>query len=263
MGFEAIADQLISLTRTLSEQDHANRPKPIGKITWRELPEIYPVQSDLNSRARELVQQLNEALTDANWNPKQPINEAFSDEEWTFGTAETIRAPIREIHGGFLEPTRRVPLVAQLPQQVVYFLITIEEGSDYLERETHGMGWHYHYLDWKERRSNVVLSWDTRWTNLVPQTKPPQTRGLFVEEHGEKTNADFTAKPWLWGLNKRKTMYEACSPDLVTWPIESFKCAANKSEVVYPLTSSLTPHPSSVTGLSTGAVRSKAKRRRY
>jgi hypothetical protein len=156
-----------------------------------------------------------------------------------------------------------MPMIRQVPDLVARFLISIDGGEEFLDREHHdAVGWHYHYLNWRKDRSNVVLCWDTRWTLPAAETPPPtKRRGLFVEEHGEKSNADFSAKPWLWGPTKRETMYNACSPDLQRWPIGAFRCASNKSDVVYPPSAKLTPHHSAVAAKGTHKP-NKARRAR-
>ena len=139
-------------------------------------------------------------------------------------------------------PRRKLPVLRRIPDEVALYLIAIDEGEEYLKRENHGMGYHYHYLNWRKDRSNVILSWDTRWKEPDPHTNPPNICPLFVEPHGEVGNANFKAKPWLWREKKRKSIYDACSPDLAKWPIGAFKCPSNNSEIVYPPGSALTPH---------------------
>jgi hypothetical protein len=212
--------------------------------------------------AERLLDELDNALANAGGNPDGPVSAGPDDTHWTLGSAMTIRRGRRTIHRGFLQPVRRFPILSRVPDRVVFYLITLDGGEDYLKREAHsGVGWHYHYLDWREDRSNVVLCWDTRWEASQPQTKLIVQRGLFVEPHGEKDNAAFEAKPWLWGPHKRQTMHEACAPDLNTWRIKEFRCASNKSSVVYPPTAVLTPHPSSSLGKSAGKS-AAAKRKR-
>lgn len=70
---------------------------------------------------------------------------------------------------------------------------------------------------------------------------PPVRRGLFVEKHAEKGKA-FKAKPWKWGPKKRETMYQVCAADLQKRQITEYRCAANKSNLVYPPGTKLTPH---------------------
>ena len=80
---------------------------------------------------------------------------------------------------------------------VLYLLRVLPDGEDALEREKHGvgngMGWHYHYLDRRRRRFDVILSWDTRWDDPDPDALRP----LFVEPHAEG-KAEFHARPDRW-----------------------------------------------------------------
>lgn len=214
--------------------------------------------------AQAMVEELREALAATDWTPDLSDIPPGSHGRWSLGEVMIFRGFEREILRGLLIPQRKVPILRRIPDYVALFLITIDNGEDYLKRETHGMGLHYHYHNWRKDRSNVVLSWDTRWPEPNPQTKPPAQRALFVEPHGEKKNADFQAKPWLWGEKKRKSIYEACAPDLVKWPIDEFKCAADKSEVVHPPGRALTPHPTAITAaaVSKAAVNAKTIRKR-
>lgn len=207
---------------------------------------------------------MHEVLDEEQWDPDVSAIPESARNTWTFGTAVTFRGTPKSILRGFLQPVQLEPLVRRLPDRVALFLITLDGADDYLDRESHGMGKHYHYLDWREQRSNVVLCWDTRWRAPDPQTRPPTLRGLFVEAHGEKSNADFVARPDLWGARKRASMHEACLPDLAKWPIEEFRCAANKSEIVHPPGSSLTPHPHAVAAAAAKVAASGkwAKKRR-
>jgi hypothetical protein len=154
---------------------------------------------------------------------------------------------------------QRVPILSRVADQIALYLISIDNGEDYLDRETHGMGLHYHYLNWHKERSNVILSWDTRWKAPEPQPKPPILRALFVEPHGEKNNAAFVAKPHLWGTQKRASFYDACVPDLSKWPIKEFKCAANKSMIVHQPGRTLTPHPDAIPTVVAKAAASAKK----
>lgn len=227
------------------------------------LHEKYDLSNPLIHYAKQLVRQLDGALAEAGWKPDMPTPELFSDERWVFGTAVTLKGRQREIYRGFLEPVRSIPILNQVPDRVALYLITVEEGEDYLIRENHShIGWHYHYLDQDKRRSNVVLCWDTRWKEPVPQSKLPKLRGLFVEKHAEKGKS-FTARPDEWGERKRETMYAACREDLLSRKkIEEYRCAANKSEPVYPPGAMLTPHPSSIAGGMTNSGGKPRKRRR-
>jgi hypothetical protein len=215
--------------------------------------------------AQTMIEALRGALAETDWEPNLSDISPAERDRWSFGEALTLRGFEREILRGLLVPQRKVPILRRVPDDVALFLLTIDDGEDYLKRETHGMGWHYHYHNWRKDRSNVILSWDTRWSEPNPQTKPPTQRALFVEPHGEKNNADFEAKPWLWGEKKRKSIYEACVPDLSRWPIGEFKCAADKSEVVHPPGRTLTPHPAGIAAAiqkASASARTIKKRRR-
>jgi hypothetical protein len=214
--------------------------------------------------AEQMLDELQEALSGADWAPEVPDVPMSERDHWTFGTAMIIKGVPRAIHGGFLQPLRLIPILTRVPERVALYLITIDEGEYYLDKEHGVVGWHYHYLDWRKHRSDVVLCWDTRWNAPNPPPKPPARRGLFVEKHAEK-GKPFEAKPWKWGPRKRETMYDVCSADLRNRQIEEYRCAANKSEPVYPPGATLTPHPSSTVVApvkASGTSGRKGKKRR-
>lgn len=206
----------------------------------------FDVREQLQDPAEIMIGELSEALSQTDWEPDLSDIPQAERDRWTFGEAVIFRGFEREILRGSLLPTRKIPILRGIQDNIALFLIAIDDGESYLERENHNMGWHYHYQNWRKDRSNVILSWDTRWEVPNPPTKPPTLRGLFVEPHGEKTNADFIARPALWGSKKRLSMYEACAPDLRRWAIGEFKCASNNSDVVYPPSGRLTPHPAAI-----------------
>jgi hypothetical protein len=225
----------------------------------------FGIQERYRSPAQTIIEELRRALEKTDWDPDLTDIRPDDRGRWALGDAMIVRTVEREILRGLLVPKRNVPILRRIPDHIALFLISIDDGEDYLKRETHGMGWHYHYHNWRKDRSNVILSWDTRWPEPNPQTKPPTRRALFVEPHGEKNNADFEAKPWLWGEKKRQSMYNACAPDLVRWPISEFKCAADKSEVVHPPGRTLTPHPAAIAAAvqkAADSAKSIKKRRR-
>ncbi len=212
--------------------------------------------------AKEMLAELQAALTGADWEPEAPSTLNSEQGHWKFGTAMTVRTSPRPIHRGFLQPLTRVSILANVPDHVAMYLITITDGEEYLKRERHDViGWHYHYLNDHKIRSDVVLCWDTRWNAPDPQTKSSARRGLFVEKHAEKGKR-FIAKPHLWGSQKRNTMYDACLADLKKRKITEYRCAANKSELVYPPGASLTPHSAAFATALKAAVTKNRKSRK-
>lgn len=239
MDVRRLAARLLSLAVEGEPIDIEVRSDFFSDEEDQHLMEMHGVVQTLVGPAEQLVYGLQQELSASGWLPDNSSAESGQD-NWTFGTALTFRRTRQRIHGGYMQPIRRVPILKRVPEQVVLYLLTVDRGEDYLERETHGMGWHYHYLDWKERRSDVILSWDTRWSEPAAQTKRAARRGLFSERHAEKGKG-FQAKPWLWGPRKRLSVYEACAADLARRKIEEYRCAADKAEVVYPADAILTP----------------------
>jgi len=209
--------------------------EPCGDGEWRPLPDPIHVERMLNPPISETLGALQQLLKEAAYVPKTSKYQLPPDEFWTLGSM-THTFPIRTIHGGFVEPARRVPIVPRVPEDVVAFLLELPGERDFLERERHNqVGWHYHYLDFKQRRSNVVLCWDTRADRRIDKPHP-----LFQERQGEG-HAEFPARPDLWGLTRKQSMHEICALDLCTWPLSTFRCASAKAGPVWPLSAKLTP----------------------
>jgi len=188
--------------------------------------------SDIRNNVEKLLGELaglDKELAEANYD--ETVSALKSDEVWTLGSVRHAYET-REIHLGFIEPIFSEPILPRLSERVIAFLIEIEGYDDFLKREHHAhFGWHYHYLDRKKRRSNVILCWDIKTSNTP--------RPLFYEGHGEGSY-DFPAKPHLWGEPKRKSMYDACAHELPNWKLETFKMASKDSEAVWPLGAALT-----------------------
>ena len=183
----------------------------------------------------EIVDSLDRTLAGAGYGMKSTKHDLPLGEFWTFGSV-ILNFPIRAIHGGFVEPLMRAPIIAHVPETVVAFLLEIPRERDLLDRERHNqVGWHYHYLDFKRARSDIVLCWDTHVVRQKGRDHP-----LFQETHG-KGHAAFTARPDLWGPTKKKSMHYACAPDLDTWPLNDFRCASAKAGPVWPVSAILRP----------------------
>lgn len=243
------------LRNTLAEHHNSeftDRPEQRGESEWQPLPDASRFEPTPAMRHLErIIQGLAKPLADVGDSARLPEQVLPPDEYWTLGSV-TRSFPIRGIHLGFLEPVHRVPVVSHIPETVVAYLLTIPGDRDLLKREHHNqVGWHYHYLDFNRRRSDVVLCWDTRAVYAKGKILP-----LFQESHG-KGRSDFPARPDLWGDAKKQSMHQVCAPDLDRWPIGEFRCASGKAGPVWPLSARLTPMPAQPqpTKLSTARAR--------
>jgi hypothetical protein len=209
---------------------------PIGDGKWQPLPDPAPFERvPVLQPFGAIVDTLNQILTEAGYGMDPSKYRLPPSEFWTLGSM-TITYPIRAIYRGYVEAVLRVPIIPRVPEPLVAFLLEIPGERDLLKREHHDqVGWHYHYLDFKKARSNVVLCWDTHAVRQAGKDHP-----LFQETHGE-SHADFTARPDLWGPPKKRSMHNACAPDLDTWSLGTFRCASAKAGPVWPLSAKLTP----------------------
>lgn len=231
--------------------------KPLQE--WQRLA-LPPIKQRNVQQFDALVKKLANILADAGWNSKRSeVNSKtllLPGQFWSVGVT-TTHFHLRPIHGGFLEPVLRVPVLSEVPEIVIDFLISLPD-DDYLDREHHDfVGWHYHYLTWREERTNIVLCWDTR----APQHPNNRSHPLFHEEHGEG-HVFRKARPDLWGDWKCKTMHDSCYPDLSDWKLSEFRCASSKASPVWPKTATLTPIPKPPTASVKHASKKHRKRRR-
>jgi hypothetical protein len=253
------ADRLLSALRQVRHTESNRLGEPRGSGEWQPLPNPFVLDGTSTSNvgsARRIVDELAQILDKAGYQMRPPEPEYVYGETWSLGSITLATAPVRPIHLGYIEPALRIRVVEYVPDNVVAFLLEIPGGRDFLEREQHGpIGWHYHYLDSKRARSNIVLCWDTR----VPHQKGT-AHPLFQESHGEG-HAEFTARPDLWGTTKKQSMHRVCTPDLGKWPLNTFRCASAKAQPVWPQNAKLTPIPSTNAGSTPFPAQSKRKRK--
>lgn len=249
-----IRERVMTMREEAARWDNEERrewpPRP------REHQDIYFSPPDLGW-LNTAIGELDAALENEGFVGQPPA--LGEDEFWSLG-ATTVRFEPTEFHRGYIQALVRIPFAVPLSDRVVAF-ISIADG-DWLERETHNMGYHYHYLDRNKRRSNVILCWDTRAPRPDDLDKNAvcDWRPLFWEHHGEG-HAKFEARPERWGQFKRETAFAACRRDLRRgWPITAFKPASNDAQPLYPPGSTLTPR-TSATPVTTSA-KPKAKKAR-
>ncbi|WP_213286006.1 hypothetical protein [Bradyrhizobium sp. sGM-13] len=228
MRAREVADWLHS---ALLEYQNSELESPVESFDddrWRPLPSSIALQEGLQPFG-EIVGALHRALREAEYSAELSTAKLPDGQFWTIGSRTNV-FPIREMYRGFVEPVLRRPIIPRLPDTVVAYLIAISGDRDVLKRERHNqVGWHYHYLNYKKERSNLVLCWDTHAVRQTGVDHP-----LFQETHGEG-HAVFPARPDLWGVTKKKSIHIACAPDLDRWPLHTFRCASAKAGPVWPL----------------------------
>ena len=154
------------------------------------------------------------------------------------GSEFEVQAP-REILRGFVVPVREVPIVVEITSRMLAF-INIAGEKDMLDRHL-DQGIHYHYALANRTHTTTMICWDTRWKRDTSQKPSNDVRPIFHELHGLGAKQKH-ARPDLWGRAKRESIWNACEPDLRTWPdIKAFRCASNNASPVWPTNSVLTP----------------------
>jgi hypothetical protein len=134
---------------------------------------------------------------------------------------------------GYIEHVETVR-IKQYP--FVTYFIAVHGLRDKLDRDHHGVvGWHYHYCDKKGRRSDTMLSFDTKQQLQVKTVDAValSSNPLFWERHSE-SNAKFSARAELWGVGKRESVYDAVMPDLKKWGPTDFRRPADDASAVWP-----------------------------
>lgn len=154
---------------------------------------------------------------------------AVRDDRWSLG-AEEIRGPLIPFLRGSLEPIHRVVVAPDLPENVFALFLTIPGLKELLKREIHGhWGYHYHYLDAQERRSDTLLTFDRK---LIKLRDGQQVKVVTWERHSEASH--FAARATTWGAKKRKSLHEACVADSAKRNLNDFKKPAKDAEVLWP-----------------------------
>lgn len=110
-----------------------------------------------------------------------------------------------------LELRRRGDLLIRFARVVSFLTSAGTQG--WLDRENHGMGYHFRYLTLRDLvRTNVLLTFDRR------ELSPPDT--LYWEHHGQGMRV---AEPSKWGRARTRAVYDAAKPSLSKPGKTSFK----------------------------------------
>jgi hypothetical protein len=184
---------------------------------------IASIEESAGDIARRCDQPWRRVRTDGGGGKQEGVGRGV----WTLGTVEFLveKRPIRR---GAVELRRTEALAPDLPDAVVEYLVTVPGTRDHLAREIHGhWGYHYHYLDHRNRRSDTLLTFDRDSpTGIMPT--------LCWERHAE--GQKFKARAAQWGTDKRESVYSACRPDTLRFSLADFKHPASDAEEVWPLT---------------------------
>jgi hypothetical protein len=233
MEANRLAKQLLTLDRQARDRQF-EQLEAHGNGEWAPLSDTTPSReggAGTANGAIELLGQLDVVLRREGYD-KMLSRGTPSGEPVVVVDRFLITHQIRSILRGFIQPVVLIPTFQVVSERVFHFIRSLPGGDDYLVGEMHH-GIHYHYLDSKHRRSNVILCWD----NHADVDENPYP--LFWERHGEG-KAGFKARSERWVLEKRVSMHTACLPDLETWPLKAFRCASNKAQPLWPIGTTLT-----------------------
>jgi hypothetical protein len=145
---------------------------------------------------------------------------------WSLGTV-ILQIEARPILRGNIEFRETLQIAPALTDRMVAFLMKVPGTRDQIIREIHGhWGYHYHYLDETNRRSDTLLTFDQ---NSSSQANPT----LSWERHADGDK--FKARAQKWCDDKRESVYGVCFPDTKRWALSVFKRPASNAEPVWPL----------------------------
>lgn len=234
--------QILKDSKNLLEQKNIKRSLVLGsveeKLSQRKFKRTEPlfIAKEFEEEARHLVVSIEDTILnisgclDQEWH-KLKIesdfreNRDFDEPVWSLGSV-VYRLDRRPILRGNIELCKTELIGTNIPEALVQFFITIKGTRDQLTRESHGhWGYHYHYIDDKKRRSDTLLTFDHRASNVQGPT-------LCWERHAE--GQKFKARADQWGTEKRKSVYSACIPDTVRFNLKDFKCPKNDAKVIWP-----------------------------
>lgn len=106
---------------------------------------------------------------------------------------------------GWVETVQSEPLITEKSFPLVHFIaVSLPDGKRVL-RENHGFGYHYHYANEKDQRSDVLL------TFLQPRKNG--TDHVTWEPHAV-SKAKFKARVERWKNPKRQSVHCVCVADL-------------------------------------------------
>jgi hypothetical protein len=216
---------IVSKRERLKELSYAGR-----EVSTRENLEVE--LSGLLSEIDDLVGDLQSAMKQDNLDLRtwQKNFAVVHDDHWSLG-AEEIRGPLIPFLRGNLESILRVVVAPDLPENVVALFLTIPGLKELLKRENHGhWGYHFHYYDAKQRRSDTLLTF-ARQLKTLPDGR--KVKVVTWERHSETSH--FAARAATWGTNKRASMYNACVGDSAKRNLNDFKKPAKDAQALWPV----------------------------
>lgn len=205
--FDGLLDTVESITRAAKELSEIPEwtQASTGMITLEDLSSWRTRKEELHARLNALDYALADAFREAHH------VEATGDQR------ERARTLIGRLYLCSLEDLRfatdyilEVRSAEYLASEnrhspVLFFLISVAGQHAALDRENHGLGYHFHYvlIGRKSYRTAVVLTFDPQ-----EHRGPPDT--LYWFRHGPGVHAD----PARWGTRRRRAVHSATSPSL-------------------------------------------------
>jgi hypothetical protein len=228
---DAVADEVDPAPRAIrSQRGDGGIEVELRRILGQQASEI----AELHDRVCRRVETLNRALDQARHQEDRKSAIGYPAGQDLRFEPTKVFAGRKQIHLGMVDRYFIFPAIPPPSIPLLRLVIKMPDADELLIREKHDVfGWHYHYCDHKRRRSDVLMAFDR---SRLCQESPPsgkQIVPLCWEPHAIN-KAKFQAKPWLWGDRKRRSIYQACEPDLSVTPALTYKPPSKEAQDVWP-----------------------------
>lgn len=118
------------------------------------------------------------------------------------------------------------PIISNISLSTALFLQRVDKRHDII-RENDGWGYHFHYCNAKNKRSDTILSFREKLNKHGNEV-------IFHEGHAEGKST-FHARVDLWGRKKRKSAYNACLIGLGKFTLADFKKPGASAATLWPV----------------------------
>ena len=174
---------------------------------------------EMESVALGLESQINHAEKSSAIKPKGP-------RKLDLGEIFLERKEITIVRGS-LRLVQWRPIISNVSESTALFIQNVDKRHKII-REIHGSwGYHFHYCDANEKRSDTVLSFRENLSNDGKEV-------VFYEAHAVG-KSDFLARVDRWGRKKKESAYNACLEGLGKLALADFKKPGATAETLWPV----------------------------
>ena len=199
----------------------------VAPFISNDFEQLQPMLDEISTKLKEIDDQIP-----SDFAADIPSDFTIGDgEAYCLGTVQNLLEQ-KPILRGFAGAVKCEPIGYTQSRKLAFCLISIPGLKEKLCRENHAhFGYHYHYLDKDERRSDTVLTFGNPQASAKGVT-------LFFEKHAVK-KAEFVAKMGFWGNKKRISTYGIFALDFKKWLLSEFKQPSLDASPLWPHRSAL------------------------